>query len=137
MNNKQVFNFFKEKDNTPCPLTKNLIEANFKQQSGGYIQYAKECNIDNPTQYWHLIESWCKRSSENTPFTKSIQCGELIFWMAEVSQAVEYKKLVSLKDLIISEYSNKRTEGNRKIQEVCFDKIVNLVENYDLKQPRQ
>ena len=53
--------------------------------------------------------------------------------MAEVSQAVEYDELVNLKNLIISEYLDRRTEGNRKIQEVCFERIVDIVENNNLK----
>lgn len=129
MNNQQVYNFYKDKDKIPCPLTEQLINAGYKQKYGGYIKYAKECNIDNPTQYWHLIESWCKRSPVDAPFTMNIQCGELIFWMAEVSHAVEYDELVNLKDLIISEYLDNRAEGNGKIQKVCFDRIVNVVEN--------
>ncbi len=133
MNNRQVRMFYEGKDNVPCPLTEELMAAGFKQKSGGYIQYAKECNIDNPTQYWHLIESWSKRSPEDAPFTRTIQCGELIFWMAEVSQAVEYDELVDLKNLIINKYIHKRAEGNRKIQEVCFEKIANLVENNNSK----
>ena len=133
MNNRQVRKFYEGKDNIPCPLTEELVDAGSKQKSGGYIQYAKECNVNNPTQYWHLIESWCKRSPENAPFTRRIQCGELIFWMAEVSQAVEYEELVGLKDLIINKYLHRRAEGNRKIREVCFEKIVNLVENYNCK----
>ena len=128
MNNRQVRNFYEGKNNIPCPLTDQLVSAGFKQKSGGYIKYAKECNIENPTQYWHLIESWSKRSPEDSAFTKRIQCGELIFWMAEVSQAVEHDELVKLKNLIINEYLDKRTEANRKIQEVCFERIVSLVE---------
>lgn len=133
MNNRQVRKFYEGKDSIPCPLTEQLVEAGFKQKSGGYIKYAKECNIDNPTQYWHLIESWSKRSTEDAHFTRAIQCGELLFWMAEVSQAVEYDELVNLKNLIIREYLDRRTEGNRKIQEVCFERIVGIVENNDLK----
>ena len=128
MNNRRVRNFYEGKNNIPCPLTDQLVSAGFKQKSGGYIKYAKECNIENPTQYWHLIESWSKRSPEDATFTKRIQCGELIFWMAEVSQAVEHDELVKLKNLIINEYLDKRTEANRKIQEVCFERIVSLVE---------
>ena len=128
MNNKQVYDFFIEKGNITCPLTDRLVGAGYKQKSGGYIKYAKECDIDNPTQYWHLMESWCKNRAEDAHFTKRIQCGELIFWMAEVSQALEYDELYCLKELIIKEYLNKRKEGNLKIREVCFDRIVNLVE---------
>lgn len=96
-----------------------------------YVLTPASCNIDKPTQYWHLIESWSNHSKEDASFTRRIQCGELIFWMAEVSKAVEYTELRKLKDLIINEYSDKRREGNRKIQEVCFDKIAKVVEEFD------
>lgn len=42
---------------------------------------------------------------------------------------MEYDELVNLKDLIISEYLHTRSKGNRKIQKICFDRIVNVVEN--------
>ena len=134
MNNKQVRNFYIDKANIPCPLTEQLISAGYVQKSGGYIDYAKKCGIDAPTQYWHLIESWSNRQSEDVNFTKQIQCGELIFWMAEVSKAVPYDELVKLKDLILNEYLHQRGEGNRKIQEICFDSIVELVEANNINE---
>lgn len=100
------------------------------QKSGGYIKYAKCCGVKNPTQYWHLISSWSERSRENEPFNKRIQCGELIFWMAEVSQAVDTDTLKMLKNTIVCDYLYIRRKGNRRIQEVCFDNIVKVVEKY-------
>lgn len=100
------------------------------QKSGGYISYAKKVGNENPTQKWHLIESWSKRSKEDAPFNKTIQCGELIFWMAEVSNAVDKNELINLKNDILENYINDRSGGNRKIQSVCFDEIVKKVEKY-------
>ncbi|MFR4476631.1 MAG: hypothetical protein ACLT3Y_05090 [Ruminococcus callidus] len=65
-------------------------------KSGGYIKYAKECKVDNPTQYWHLIESWSKRRKDDAQFNKRIQW-ENLFLMAEVSNAVDYDELNRLK----------------------------------------
>lgn len=136
MNNKQVIEFFKNKEieEANCPLTDELIKGGYKQKSKGYIDYAKEKGVKNPTQYWHLIESWSNRSGENEEFNKNIQCGELIFWMAEVSKVVEYQDLKDLKDEILEKYIENRRDGNKKIQEVCFDKIVKKVESNNLKQ---
>lgn len=50
--------------------------------------------------------------------------------MAEVSEAVEIQKLKELKENILDKYMNNRREGNRKIQEICFDEIVNKVMEY-------
>ena len=128
MNKLQVERFFKDKDQH-SPITDQLIIDGYKQKSGGYIRKAKEQNIDNPSQYWHLIQSWCESSQDNAIFNKRIQCGELIFWMAEVSGAVDEKALKELADIIVKCYLSDRRKGNRIIQEICFDKIVSVVEN--------
>lgn len=128
MDKQQVQSFFVDK-NGPCPITDRLIAAGYRQKSGGYIKYARQCGIARPTQYWHLISSWCARTGDNARFTRRIQCGELIFWMAEVSKAVDYRELNQLADLITSEFLSNRRDGNRKIQEICFEKIVEVVEN--------
>ncbi len=132
MNNNDIKKFFKRQEIkcSPCPLTDALINGGYKQKSGGYIETAKKEGIENPTQYWHLIECWSKNSESNEIFNKRIQCGELLFWMAEVSKAVEVEELEKLKDNILSSYRDNRREGNRKIQEVCFDKIVDIVTKY-------
>lgn len=131
MNNRQVRKYFIDKDNTACPLTEELIRNGFVQKAAGYIQYANSCGVKNPTQYWHLISSWSDHSREDAPFNKRVQCGELIFWMAEVSQAVDADTLEELKNTIVNDYSLDRKKGNHKIKEVCFDNIVRLVEQYD------
>lgn len=131
MNNKQVRKYFIDKDNVACPLTEELIRNGYVQKAKGYIQYARSCGVKDPTQYWHLIYSWSDRSQKDAPFNKRIQCGELIFWMAEVSQAVDTDTLEDLKTTIVNDYLFNRRKGNRKIKEVCFDNIVRLVERYD------
>ncbi len=133
MDNRQVRKFFINKDTTPCPLTKELIGKGYVQKSGGYIKYAESCGVKKPTQYWHLISSWSDRSKENRTFGKTIKCGELIFWMAEVSQSVDTETLAELKNTLINDYldDTKHKEGNLKIQEVCFDNIARVVEQFD------
>lgn len=146
MNVLQVYTFFKDKKDVPCPYTDYLVQAGYQQESGGYIDYAKEQGIDidykkgQPSQYWHLIESYCKRTEDNKIFGKNILCGELILWMAEVSQAVDSDQLNDLVYKIIeSGKPRRRYKGSAKppvkyrswgkeIQKVCFDKIVQKVE---------
>lgn len=42
MDIRQVKEFFKDKKNTPCPLTERLIKAGYQQTGGGYIDLAKK-----------------------------------------------------------------------------------------------
>lgn len=69
MNIHQVEQFFKDKENVPCPLTERLIKAGYQQTGDGYIKIAKSqgLTVDHtkaePTQYWHLVE-------ENTALQK-------------------------------------------------------------------
>lgn len=134
MNKMQVEKFFVDR-NLPCPITERLIKAGYKQTSGGYISTAKKWGVKNPTQYWHLIHSWCGQSKETATFGRNIVCGELIFWMAEVSGIFSDKELNNLADNIITHYLTDRKNGNALIQEVCFDRIKTVVEstykNYD------
>ncbi len=144
MNIRQVEEFFKDKKNTPCPLTERLIKAGYQQTGGGYINLAKKRGLivdytkAEPTQYWHLIEEYCPSVDKDKSFSKSIVCGELIFWMAEVSKAVPNSKLEKLLERIIAD-GNKdtappkydRIKWNKEIQNLCFDAIVDRVEKYD------
>ena len=137
MNIYQVKQFYKDKKDTPCPLTERLIKAGYQQVGGGYIDFAKkqgktvDYRIAEPNQYWHLFESYLPTVDEDKTFSKSIVCGELIFWMAEVAEAVSEDDLEDLLDEIVesSDISN-RKKWNKKIQEICFDKIVEKVEQY-------
>lgn len=136
----EVKAFFQDKENTPCPLTEKLVKAGYQQVSGGYIDRAKRRGMkvdykeNSPSQYWHLM-TYCDSRSADKPFTKSIVCGELIFWMAEVSGAVEKEQLERLVDQIIlsADLSSgtrpifDRIKWNREIQSLCFDKIVWIV----------
>jgi hypothetical protein len=142
MNIYQVENFFKNKKNVPCPLTERLIKAGYQQTSGGYIDLAKKRGLvvdhtkAKPTQYWHLIEEYCPSVEKNKKFSKSIVCGELIFWMAEVSKAASNDELEKLLERIIADGDisvipprYNRVKWNREIQNLCFDAIVDIVEN--------
>lgn len=151
MNTKQVRSYYTNKKDFPCPLTEKLIKAGYQQTSGGYITHAKRSKekglkIDyreaEPNQWWHLINSYCDNTEPYVEFTRSIQCGELIFWMAEVANCVDKSKMKKLVDDIIksgmpinvrSETKPKvkydRIKWNREIQNLCFDNITKIVED--------
>lgn len=142
---EQLVCIYKDKKEVPCPITERLIKAGYQQESGGYISYAKETGMEvdytkaQPSQWWHLIESYCNRSDSEKVFGKRIKCGELIFWMAEVLNCVSVDELNSLADEIIqNSIQNKRKSSkpkynrriwNKKIQDLCFDKILDKVES--------
>ena len=142
MNIRQVKQFFSNKKDAPCPLTELLIKAGYQQTSGGYVDLAKKRGITvdytkaEPTQYWHLVEEYIPSVPEDKVFSKSIVCGELIFWMAEVSRAVPEEKLEELLERIIADGDKgtippkyDRIKWNKEIQNLCFGAIVNVVEN--------
>jgi hypothetical protein len=141
MNVRQVEKFFKDKKDAPCPLTERLIKAGYQQTSGGYIDLAKKRGITvdytkaEPTQYWHLVEEYIPSVPEDKVFSKSIVCGELIFWMAEVSKAVPEGELEDLLKRIVADRDKSTTppkydriKWNKEIQNLCFDAIVNIIE---------
>jgi hypothetical protein len=74
-------------------------------------------------------------TNESDIFGKSIVCGELIFWMAEVLNCVPKTEMESLLNKIIASgtavkngiivYDRKR--WNKEIQNLCFDKIANKI----------
>ena len=90
----QVRNYFFDKENVPCPITESIVNAGYQQTSGGYIDKAKKEGLkvdyksNSPSLYWHLM-TYCDSRDANMPFTRNVVCGELIFWMAEVSGAVD------------------------------------------------
>lgn len=63
MNIRQVEEFFKDKNETPCPLTERLIEVGYQQTGGGYIDLAKKRGLTvdykkaEPTQYCILLRN--------------------------------------------------------------------------------
>ena len=131
MRNHEVRRAFLELKDAPVPLTDSLVSGGYQQKSGGYITYAKECGIgrDEVTQYWHLIHSWSDRADVEQVFGKNIVCGELIFWMAEVSGAVPSEELSKLLNDVL-EHPDDRRRGNSLIQEACFERITAFVESH-------
>ena len=148
MTTEQIIKAYKDKENTPCPITNKLVMAGYQQENDGYIEYAAKCGIEIdytkalPTQYWHLLKSYCDRTPLEKTFGKNIVCGELILWMAEVLECVEENELNELVNEIIKsatpspkkdktkpQVKYERTPCNKKIQDLCFDKIKEKVEN--------
>ena len=150
MTKKQVYDFFIYKKDTPCKLTEELIKSGYQQASGGYIKKAKEegiivdYKIAEPTQWWHLIESYCEdvESNPNAKFTRRIRCGELYFWMAEVSGCFTRRELETLLDEAMRmaekvDHKNKlipplkTAKSNTYIRDYCFERIMECVEKYN------
>ena len=144
MTTGQVKEFFYSKENVPCPLTEKLVKAGYQQISGGYIDRARWRDVkvsykeNSPSQYWHLM-TYCDSRRTDHPFTKSVTCGELIFWMAEVSCAVEIEVLERLANQIIESADLSRgtrpiydrRKWNREIQDWCFDNLVEKLESHE------
>jgi len=140
---EQVYHFFKDKEDAPCPMTERLVGAGYQQKDGGYIKRAKKEGLEidftknRPSQYWHLM-TFCQIRPPQEKFTKTIQCGELIFWMAEVSGCVTSDVLEKMVDAIangaISHDGDRpiydRRHWNKEIQRLFFDAIKAVVENY-------
>ena len=138
---EQVIKLFVDKEETPCPLTERLVGAGYQQKDGGYIKKAKKQGMEIdykrnlPSQYWHLM-SYCYSRHPQEPFRKSIVCGELIFWMAEVSDAVPKEDMEKLVDEITRNAIEANDERpmydrrrwNKEIQRLCFDAIKREVE---------
>ncbi len=125
---KQLYDFYKNKKDIDCPLTEALMREGYVQAKGtGYLQ---EQIDDMPSQYIHLM-NYCKKQiseDKNKVFTRTVKCGELIFWMAEASNAVRYEELDKLKNEILEKYKYDRRAGNSIIHNTCFDKIISLIE---------
>lgn len=136
---ESIKELYKDKADTPCPLTEKLVKAGYQQKEDkeGYITIAKRAGIEVdytknlPTQYWHLM-SYCYNRNPQQKFTRSIVCGELIFWMAEVSGCVPTAELEQLVDRIIQDPVGMdgerpvydRRKWNKEIRRVCFDRIM-------------
>lgn len=127
MINRQVKQFYMDKENAEHSITDRLIRGGYIQPAGGYILNAKRAGVKDPSQYWHLIYSWSAQSKDGAPFNRSIKCGELIFWMAESSGAVSKEKLNELCNQILAGDVKNRRYWNDVIQSVCFDSIVETV----------
>lgn len=126
MINRQVRQFYIDKENVEHSITDRLIRGGYVQPAGGYILNAKRAGVKAPSQYWHLIYSWSAQSQDDAPFNKSTKCGELIFWMAESSGAVSKDKLNDLCDQILAGDVKNRRYWNDVIQSVCFDALISV-----------
>ena len=126
MNFYQVKQFYEGKEDFPCLITDNLITLGYQQKRGGYIAYAKKKGIKQPSQWWHLIESYCngKNPTRNFPY---VPCGELIFWMAEVAECVSRSELNDLAKAVLQDKTNRR-RGNKLINDKCRENIIKKVE---------
>ena len=148
MKNREIYEVISQIGHAaPCPVTERLVKAGY-QQKDGYIDYAREKNIPVdyrralPSQYWHIIESYCRRSDPNGMFRRSIVCGELILYLAEVLHCVPERELNALADRIIAsavpvrrrkgsmlppvEYERRR--WNTEIHDRCYIPICQAVE---------
>lgn len=133
----EVASYFGDKENADCPLTNELIQSGYKQERSGYVKYFRDKGWADEKiyhQYNHLIYSWVEQSKSdgkpNATFGKTIVCGELLFWMAEVSHAVDEQELRELKNRVLAEFHAKkatRKELNKEIQRVCFARTVYTV----------
>ena len=136
----RIKELFEGKEYTNCPLTEKLVKAGYQQKSGGYIDCAKSEGLkvryqeNKPSQYWHLM-SYCNSRDLKKCFPKSIVCGELILWMAEVSEAVSKQELEDLVNIIINSIEPTtelkrptfdRKKWNQEIHNLCFEKIITL-----------
>nr|WP_320024118.1 hypothetical protein [uncultured Acetobacterium sp.] len=146
MTTVEIYFFYKDKKNISCPLTEALIKEGYQQERGGYIDFAHEKGVEvdytkaKPSQWWHLIESYCNRTASNIEFSKTIKCGELYFWMAEVSGCFSEEELMQLKDKAL-ESAIKFNRRNKKLppmktassnllmRDVCFDRLKRCIEN--------
>lgn len=146
MDTKQILDFYYDKKDTPCPETEDLIKAGYQQERGGYIAKAKELGVEvnykkaMPTQWWHLIECYCNNTKLDRTFPYSIKCGELYFWMAEVSGVLTRNELKELKKQAIGacEVLKRRnkslpplytSKGNLIIRNCCYTKIKEFLES--------
>lgn len=140
MNTKELIKFYKNKEHVSCQLTEELIKSGYQQDRNGYTAYAHEKNIvvdyteALPTQWWHLMESYCERTSADTEFPYSVRCGELYFWMAEVSNEFTEDELRDLMKEAISACDkirrrNKKlpplntAKGNLIILDYCYERL--------------
>ena len=121
-------------------MTEKLVASGYQQTHGGYIDKAKSLYMvvdylsNKPSQYWHLM-SYCDTKKEDDRFTRSIVCGELLLWMAEVIDCVPKEQLENLVNKIVccripapsGRYIYDRKRWNKEIQKLCFDSIESKV----------
>lgn len=137
---RQIKSAYSLHEHTPCPMTEKLVASGYQQTHGGYIDKAKTLSMEvdhlsnKPSQYWHLM-SYCDTKKEDDRFTRSIVCGELLLWMAEVIDCVPKEQLENLVNKIVScripapsgRYIYDRKRWNKEIQKLCFDSIASVI----------
>ena len=135
MTYNDVYNYFinfedSDKDKDP-QITSKLVSNGYRQIKGGYIKKARERNIDNPTQWWHII-SLCDekiKNDEGNKYYSYTHCGELLVYMAERTNAVDKISLENLvNDIINSKKINNRREWNKVIKDLCWYEIKKAIE---------
>ena len=131
MTYNDVYNYFINFKDIDPPITSKLVSNGYRQMKGGYIKKARERNIDNPTQWWHII-SLCEekiKNDEGNKYYSYTPCGELLVYMAEKTDAVDKKILENLiNDIINSKKINNRREWNKVITDLCWDEIKKAIE---------
>lgn len=124
-------NYFNTRFDKDCPYTEALIKSGFQQsRRSGYTKDALaqgipvDFSIASPSQGWHF-----KNYLENVDPTKarilSISCGELIYWWAEISHALNPAEL---KDLAEKIKPLGRRKANGLIRQTCLPKVLEIVE---------
>lgn len=79
--------------------------------------------------------TYCDSRDGSKPFSRSVVCGELLFWMAEASGTVDSQVLKHLANQIIesADFSRgnrpvfDRMKWNREIYNLCFDRILHII----------
>lgn len=56
MINRQVRQFYIDKENVDHSITDRLISGGYVQPAGGYILNAKRSGVKEPSQYWHFLQ---------------------------------------------------------------------------------
>lgn len=125
-------NYFEPLMNAPCPKTDALIKSGFQQSADGYIDYAKQIGITvdyrmaMPNQGWHFIRSYLDRTDPEKARIENVICGELIYWLAEVSNALSEEELDELSREV---RALDRKKANSVIKARCFPRVMEIVMN--------
>ncbi len=129
MNKKQILKYFSGFEATKTPITDKLIASGHPNKNDLYLQTARAWNVQNVTQYWHLIHCWAVQSKDSELFIRRIKYGELYVWMAEVSNVISKEELQELVDEVINDKQSTRGQKNRKLKARLFDLIAEEVES--------
>lgn len=87
MVNRQVRQFYIDKENVDHSITDRLISGGYVQPAGGYILNAKRTEVKDPSQYWHLMYSWSAQSEDEAPLISRFNAERLSFgWLKAAEQ---------------------------------------------------